>query len=106
MRQVLVDHARKRVGKKRGAAVVHVPLDMSQPAAPVELDSILEVHRALQALEKEDARRAKVVEMRFFGGLTAEDAALALGVSVETVQRDWRLARAWLLRQLSEGGDE
>ena len=86
MRRILVDFARSKKYQKRGGGAQAVTLD-----------------EALDALAKMDERKAKVVEMRFFGGLTVEETATALGVSPDTVMRDWRLAKAWLLRELRGG---
>jgi RNA polymerase sigma factor (TIGR02999 family) len=105
MRRVLVDMARARRAAKRGGhAAVHVPLDehvVSSPERPVD---ILALDDALERLAALDARKSRVVELRFFGGLDIEETARALGVSPQTVQRDWRLAKVWLFRELS-GGD-
>ena len=100
MRRVLVDHARARGYQKRGGGADRVPLDdaLLEAAAPA-LD-VVELDRALETFATVDARRSRVVELRFFGGLTLEETAEVLHVSVETVKRDWRLARLWLLREL------
>ena len=101
MRRILVDFARSKGYQKRGGGAQKVSLDgalivSSEPGADlVALDD------ALDALAAFDARKAQVVEMRFFGGLSVEETAEALKVSVDTVMRDWKLAKAWLLRELS-----
>jgi RNA polymerase sigma factor (TIGR02999 family) len=101
MRRVLVDHARSRGYRKRGAGAVRVPLeDVPLAAADPPLD-VVELDRALAAFGAIDARASAVVDLRFFGGLTLEETAEALHVSPETVKRDWRLARLWLLRELN-----
>jgi RNA polymerase sigma factor (TIGR02999 family) len=101
MRRVLVDAARARGSAKRGSHVVHVPLESSVPAGgPSSLD-LLALDRALEHLATFDARKVRVVELRFFAGLTVEEAARVLDVAPDTVARDWRMARTWLLRELS-----
>jgi RNA polymerase sigma-70 factor, ECF subfamily len=103
MRQALVDLARERGSLKRGGAVEHVSLDEALMVSEQRDDGLLELDEALLALAEFDERKSQVVEMRFFGGLSVEETAEALGVSVETVHRDWRLARSWLLRLLRGG---
>lgn len=102
MRRVLVDAARSRGSKKRGAAAMKVSLEegllVDDPGR-----HLLALDDALNALAKVDERKSKVVEMRFFGGLSVEETAEALGVSVDTVMRDWKVAKAWLLGQLKQG---
>jgi RNA polymerase sigma factor (TIGR02999 family) len=102
MRRVLVDIARRRRAARRGGPnAVRVPLDAIEvPAAEPGAD-LLAVDAALQMLALEDPRKARVVELRFFGGLSIEETAEALGVSVRTVHADWALARAWLYRRLA-----
>jgi RNA polymerase sigma-70 factor (ECF subfamily) len=100
MRRVLVDHARTRGYQKRGGGAERVTLDDARLfAAKLPLD-VVELDRALEAFANVDARRSRVVELRFFGGLTVEETAEVLHVSAETVKRDWRLAKIWLLREL------
>lgn len=107
MRQILSNYARDRRATKRGAANPHLPIDLiGDSALPFILtddqsDRLAELSDALQNLETVDQRLSEVVECRFFGGLTIEDTAAALGVSEATVKRDWSLARAWLFRELS-----
>ncbi len=102
MRHVLVDIARRRRAERRGGPnAIHLPLDgidipASEPAA-----DLLAVDGALELLAVEDPRKAQVVELRFFGGLSVEETAEALGISVRTVHTDWALARAWLYRTLT-----
>jgi RNA polymerase sigma factor (TIGR02999 family) len=103
MRRILVDHARRRAAAKRGGPEIRVTLDEGIAAAAERDLELLAVDRALDELEALDPRVAKVVELRFFGGLSLEDAALALDVSRSTVAREWALARGWLHRRL-EGG--
>jgi len=100
MRRILVDHARARQAAKRGGGWA-VPLEEAWVASPERDPDILAVDEALDRLSRIDPRRAQMVEMRFFGGLSVGETAAVLGISVESVARDWRLARAWLARELS-----
>jgi RNA polymerase sigma-70 factor (ECF subfamily) len=103
MRRVLVDHARAKRSQKRGAGAPMIALDdLPIVGAEPNLD-ILALDAALDALGQQDTRKSQVVEMRYFAGLTIEETAAALDVSLDTVMRDWRLARAWLHRALVEG---
>jgi RNA polymerase sigma factor (TIGR02999 family) len=101
MRQVLVNHAESRVTAKRGGKNHAVPLDEAQTASLQDESDVLLLHEALQKLSDFDLRKARVVEMRYFGGLSLEETGEALGVSTVTVTRDWQTARAWLARELS-----
>ncbi len=101
MRRILVSHARKRAAGKRGGAL-RVTLPDELPADASEPD-VLALDEALEQLEQLDPRQARVVELRFFGGLTVEETAAALGVSPATVKVDWSMARAWLYRKLKPG---
>jgi RNA polymerase sigma factor (TIGR02999 family) len=103
MRHVLVDLARRQGRQKRGARALHVPLEASAHVADPRSVDMTALDQALDALAVLDPRKARVVELRFFGGLTVEETARVLQVSVETIQRDWRLARSWLLKTLTEG---
>jgi RNA polymerase sigma-70 factor, ECF subfamily len=99
MRRILVDHARSRQFAKRGGGARKIPFD--EALVPVERSvDLVALDDALRALADIDARKSQVVEMRFFAGLSVEEAAAALGISPETVMRDWRVAKAWLLREL------
>lgn len=98
---ILVDHARARQRLKRGAGVRHVSLDEVAVASPERAAELVAIDEALTALAQVDARRGQVVELRFFGGLSIEETAQVLRVSPETVRRDWKVARMWLLRELS-----
>ena len=102
MRQILVDSARRRVSQKRGGGDGPVTLEDDLLPSPLRPDRILALDAALERLALVDERRARVVEHRFFGGLNAEEIAAVLGVSVATVERDWRAARAWLAVELGE----
>ena len=100
MRRVLVDHARARGMQKRGGHHQKVPLSQAGTAAPPLDFNLLALDRALDALAVVDARKAQVIEMRFFGGMTVEETAEVLHVSADTVKRDWRLAKLWLLARM------
>ena len=102
MRRILVDHARRRGYVKRGGGERPVPLDESAMISPGWSCHFIEGDDALNGLAKQDARKAKVVEMRFFGGLSVEETAAALDVSTQTVLRDWSLAKAWLRREMTQ----
>jgi RNA polymerase sigma factor (TIGR02999 family) len=101
MRRILVDFARSRNFQKRGADFAHIQLEEAATVSAVAGSELLAVDDALNQLSAVDTRKSDVVEMRFFGGLTVEEIATALQVSSETVMRDWKLAKAWLLRELS-----
>jgi RNA polymerase sigma-70 factor (ECF subfamily) len=101
MRRVLVDMARAKGYQKRGGRVPLVPLDEVDVAAARPDADVVALHDALEALAALDARKAHVVELRYFGGLTVEETAEVVGVAPETVMRDWKFAKAWLLRELS-----
>ena len=100
MRRVLVDHARARGYQKRGGGVRNLPLDETVTIAPSSSRDVVAVDAALAALESVDERKARVVELRFFGGLSVEETASVLSVSPATVMGDWRLAKAWLKREM------
>jgi len=101
MRRVLIDRARRRRAAKRGGAAEAVTLtDALAPQQELEID-VLALHDALERLSAHDPRQGEVVELRYFGGLTQEEIAEVLGVSVPTVKRDWRVARLWLRRELA-----
>ena len=100
MRRVLVDAVREERSLKRGGGVPHVPLeDDGTPPDPGRRD-LIALDDALNALAEFDPRKAKIVELRYFGGLTAEESAEVLGVSRITVEREWRMAKLWLAREL------
>jgi len=106
MRQAPVDLPRERSSLKRGGAAERVSPDQALMVSERRDDELLALDEALWALDEFDARNSQVVELRFFGGLSVEETGEALEVSVETVHRDWRLARSWLLRQLRGKSDE
>lgn len=101
MRRIMVDHARQRQAVKRGGGAVKVSLDECAIVAPTRADELLALDEALEKLAALDQRKADVVEMRYFGGLTMEEIADVLKIHVNTVTRDWTAARAWLFAALS-----
>ena len=101
MRRVLVDMARTRGRDKRGGGQVHVSLSEAEQQPAAQHADLMALDEAMRALELVDIRKSRVVELRYFGGLSLEEAALVLNVSVTTVRRDWSFARAWLFRELS-----
>ena len=101
MRQVLVNHAKSRLAGKRGGGRANVSIEETQLAVHQEASEIVALHEALDALQAVDPRKSRVVEMRYFGGLSIEETAEALGLSIVTVNRDWRLARSWLIREMN-----
>jgi RNA polymerase sigma factor (TIGR02999 family) len=105
MRAILVDHARRRMSKKRGhggsRSIEAVPMELIASGVDASVD-VLEIDDALRALEAADARAARVVEARVFGGLTIEEVAEVMGVSLSSVSRDWRFGRAFLAEQLCD----
>jgi RNA polymerase sigma-70 factor, ECF subfamily len=102
MRRILTDQARARQSHKRGGGAQAVSLDAAPTVSPQSQTEVLAVDGALHALAKVDLRKSQVVELRFFGGLSVEETAVVLKVSPDTVVRDWKLAKAWLLRELSQ----
>ena len=105
MRRVLVDYARSRDRLKRGGEAIQVSFIEAANVPVAESADVLALDRALRELEKIDPRKSQIVEMRFFGGLSQEETAAALNVSVATVRRDWSLTRAWLARELKKKGE-
>jgi RNA polymerase sigma-70 factor (ECF subfamily) len=101
IRRILVDYARHRRNAKRGGGAVRVPLDEEAVGNPSRGVELLALDDALVLLSQIDPRKGRVVELRYFGGLSVEESAEVLRVSPETVKRDWKLAKAWLLRELS-----
>ena len=101
MRRILVEFARNRHRQKRGGDAIHVTLGDVEEMAEEKQADLVALSDALTALARFDARMSQIVELRFFGGLTVEETADVLKVSPETVMRDWRTAKAWLLRELS-----
>jgi RNA polymerase sigma factor (TIGR02999 family) len=103
MRRILADHARSHNAEKRGAGAPMLELDEALAQAQTRSIDLLSLDDALQKLEKLDPRQGKIVELRFFGGLSIEDTANVLGIAPATVKRDWTAARAWLFREV--GGE-
>jgi RNA polymerase sigma-70 factor (ECF subfamily) len=101
IRRILVDHARQRKRQKRGGGAGRVTLDDSVALAPQRAEEILALDEALSKLGQLDSRQAQVVEMRFFAGMSVDEVAGVLGVSKRTIEGDWTMARAWLMRELS-----
>lgn len=103
MRHILVDYARTKQSEKRGGGRERVELLDAGAVSFDRTDELVALDEALKTLESLDARKCRVVELRFFGGLTNEEIAQVLKISGETVKRDWRFARNWLLRELADG---
>lgn len=101
IRHIVVDHARKRRYAKRGGGAVQIPLDETKFGSPTPGIEVLDLDAALTSLSKVDPRKARVVELRHFGGLSVEETAAVLRISPETAKRDWKMAKAWLLRELT-----
>jgi len=102
MRQILVDHARGQAAAKRGPKQ-KVQLDTGLVPAPVRTIDVIELNDALNDLSRLDEQQSRIVELRFFGGLTTEETAEILGISPATVKRDWNVAKSWLTRQMKKG---
>jgi RNA polymerase sigma-70 factor, ECF subfamily len=105
MREVLIDHARRRAADRRGGGRRRVPLDLVADYFEEQGLDVVAVHEALDRLAALNERQGQVMTLRYFGGLTVPEVAAALGVSVVTVERDWRLARAWIRDRLREGDE-
>jgi RNA polymerase sigma factor (TIGR02999 family) len=103
MRRVLVDEARRRQAQKHGADAVHISLAAAEGIAHEKDADLLALDEALNELATFDERQSKIVEMRFFGGLSLEETAETMKISTRTVQREWSLAQAWLYRELRRG---
>jgi RNA polymerase sigma factor (TIGR02999 family) len=101
MRRILVDHARAHVAGKRGGGVAHVSLDNSLEISSERHAELIAIDEALKALAEFDPMKSKIVELRFFGGLSVEEVAAVLNSSTATVNRHWRMARAWLYTHIS-----
>ena len=104
MRRILVDHARARAAGKRGGAAARLQLDEIPEVGSWNASELMALDDALTGMAKMDPRKAKVIELRFFGGLSVEETAEVLKVSPQSVMRDWKLARAWLQRELAGSG--
>jgi RNA polymerase sigma factor (TIGR02999 family) len=104
MRRILVNHALSRAAEKRGGGAKRVSLSLAdQQAQESEVDMIA-LDQAMKQLAEQDERKSRIVELKFFGGMTTEEAAEVLGISTATVQREWTLARAWLFKTISSQG--
>ena len=106
MRRILVDVARSRGYQKRGAGAPRVTFDPELPLSNSPARDVVALNDALDALATVDARKAQIVELRFFGGLSVEETAVTLDVSPQTVMRDWKFAKVWLARELAHRGDD
>jgi RNA polymerase sigma factor (TIGR02999 family) len=106
MRRILVDHARAKLADKRGAGGIVVPLDEAFVFSPERSEQIVALDEALTRLESQDERVSRVVELRFFAGLSVEETAEALKISERTVKRDWQFGRAWLQAELESPGND
>jgi RNA polymerase sigma factor (TIGR02999 family) len=107
MRRILIERARRKLTEKHGANAEHLDADDIEIAAPIEKeDELLAVHDALDALSAHDPRKAELVKLRYFVGLTIEEAAEVLGISAPTAKRDWTYARTWLYRAISEAKEQ
>ena len=104
MKRILLDYAKRKLSEKRGGRWHRVPLDEGLMFPQKQAEELLDIDRCLEKLEKEYPRQAKVVDLRFFGGLTNAEVAEEIGVSLATVEADWRFARAWLRLELSDDG--
>jgi RNA polymerase sigma factor (TIGR02999 family) len=105
MRQILIDHARTKYAQKRGGRQEKLSLNEAHDACMEKPAIMVRIDDALNQLARQDPRKARLVEMRFFGGLTAEESAAVLGLPVNVVRRDLRVAQAWLERELDQGPD-
>jgi RNA polymerase sigma-70 factor (ECF subfamily) len=103
MRRILVDYARAKTAERRGGHGTKLSLETAIVYSPEQSEEIVALDAALERLEVWDSRQCRVVELRFFGGLSLEETAEVLGISTRTVKRDWSMARAWLHAELSEG---
>jgi RNA polymerase sigma factor (TIGR02999 family) len=100
MRRVLVDYARARNAEQRGGGLIRVEMQEELAISPEQLDQVEQLDEALKRLEEENPRQARVVELRYFGGLSVEQIGTLLQIAPRSVKRDWALARIWLFRQL------
>jgi RNA polymerase sigma factor (TIGR02999 family) len=103
MRRVLIDHARFHHRAKRGAGLLKVELDQAEGLSDEQANEIIALHEALDALSRLDPRKGKIVELRYFGGLSVDETAEVLGLSPNTVTRDWVMAKAWLYHEIKGG---
>jgi RNA polymerase sigma-70 factor (ECF subfamily) len=101
MRRILVDHARAKQAEKRGGCLQQIALDVAVVFSPEQSDQLLALNEALDGLARLDPRQGRIVELKFFGGLTDEEVSGVLGIASRTVKREWSVARAWLFRELN-----
>ena len=101
IRRILVDHARNRLYAKRGGGAVQIPIDDELVGEPTKDIDVMALDEALASLSRVDPRKGRVVELRYFGGLSVEETAEVLRISPETAKRDWKMAKSWLYQQLS-----
>ena len=106
MRQILIDHARTKYAQKRGGRQEKLSLDEAQAACMEKPAIVVRIDEALNQLARHDPHKARLIEMRFFGGLTAEESATVLDLPINVVRRDLRVAQAWLQRELNQGSDD
>ncbi len=106
IRRILVDHARQRAAQKRGGGGARVAMAFAEPEAPTRDVDLVALDEALRELALLDERQARVVELRYFGGLTVAETAEVLGIGRRSVDRDWQIARAWLFDRLSDPESE
>jgi RNA polymerase sigma-70 factor (ECF subfamily) len=104
MRRILVNYARDRIAAKRGGGAEHVPLTLAGAVSGAVAVNLLDLHEALERLAEAHQRKARIVELKFFAGLTNDEIAVTLGISPATVERDWKFARAWLSGAVSASG--
>ena len=102
MRTILVDHARSHGYAKRGGGARQIPLDETLVVSPDRTGEVIELDEALTRLADFDLQQSRIVELKFFGGLTIEETAAVLGISPATIKREWNTARAWLFRELGK----
>lgn len=106
MRRILIDHARSHQYQKRGGGAIQVSLDEAAAVTEARAAELLAIDEALEKLTAMDIRKGRIVELRFFGGLTEEETAEVMKISVPTIQREWRAAKAWLHRMLTDGEND
>ncbi|HLJ28931.1 MAG TPA: sigma-70 family RNA polymerase sigma factor [Candidatus Angelobacter sp.] len=102
MRRILIDHARTHRAEKRGGAAAKLSLDVVDVIAKEQYPQLIVLDEVLSRLQDCDPRQGRIVELRFFGGLTEEEISEVIGISVRTVKRDWKVARAWLYREMTK----
>ncbi len=101
MRRILVDYAKAKSTHKRGGGIEHVPVDEVQIMSQSKTLELLALDEALERLEKHDRQKSKIIELRYFGGLTIAEVAQALGMSIRGVEREWKMAKAWLAKEIA-----